>query len=322
LEKALAAYQTSDRLSRNAIVPYNIAAVYVRLNRLGEAKEFIRQTTAGGFDAPSGHLLLFIVGFLEKFHAAMEREAQWFKGRPDEYRVIGLQAGVASSSGKLRDARTLYQRASDLARDAGYTEAAAGYLADQAVMESLLETGRSDSLVSKTTAISDERSVTSRLALALSLAGLKAADPLIRQLSDQFPQDTLIRTIWIPASRSAAALHRNDPAGIPELLRPAISYEPGEPSAYSMYVRGLAYLQLKSGNEAAAEFQKIIDHPGVNALLAIHPLARLGLARAYTLTGDKAKARQAYQDLLAAWKDADPDVPILVQAKTEYGKLN
>jgi predicted Zn-dependent protease len=166
-------------------------------------------------------------------------------------------------------------------------------------------------------------------ALALARAGdTAAAERLANDLDKAFPLDTMMQRYWLPAIRAAVALDRNDPHRAIELLKAASTTELGSPTVNlvialcPIYLRGEAYLMLHDGKAAATEFQKFIDHRGLVVNFPWGALARLGLARAYAMQGDTAKARAAYQDFLTLWKDADPEVPILSQAKAEYAKLN
>jgi hypothetical protein len=144
-------------------------------------------------------------------------------------------------------------------------------------------------------------------------------------IAKQFPLNTLLNSYWVPTLRAVAEINHN-PTGAIELLKEVTPYELGEPpplagTLYPVYIRGQAYLLLHRGDEAAVEFQKFIDHRGIVVSSTLGSLARLGLARAIALSGDPAKSRSAYQDFFALWKDADPDIPILKQAKAEYAKL-
>jgi hypothetical protein len=179
------------------------------------------------------------------------------------------------------------------------------------------------------------RHVTYAAAMALAIAGERSrAEIIADDLEHRFPEDTSVRFSYLPTLRALSALGASDPSHAIELLRPAATYEFAQPgisfygagggsfgAMYPTYLRGQAYLALHKGADAAAEFQKILDHPGVVLEDPIGALARLQLARAWTLSGDKAKAKTTYQDFLALWKDADADVPILRQAKGEYAKL-
>src|SRR5208337_163495 len=142
------------------------------------------------------------------------------------------------------------------------------------------------------------------------------------ELDKAFPLDTLVQRYWLPTIHAAVAVSRKNPNRAVELLQVASAIELGDTTnLLAVYLRGEAYLMLHDGNRAAAEFQKFIDHRGLVGNFPWGALARLGLARAYALQGDTAKAKTAYKDFLALWKDADPDIPILKQAKAEYAKL-
>ena len=148
---------------------------------------------------------------------------------------------------------------------------------------------------------------------------------LMDGLAKEFPTDTLVNSVWLPVARASNQIKANQAAQAVSTLEAAIPYELGGPPNgaiyWPMYVRGEAYLSLHDGAKAAAEYQKILDHGGIAPSMPLYTLARLGLGRAYAAQGDKVKAKAAYQDFFAAWKDADPDVPILKEAKDEYAKL-
>ena len=180
------------------------------------------------------------------------------------------------------------------------------------------------------------RDVKVEAALAFARGGdVAAAEKLVDALDQEFPLDTLIQNYWLPTVRAAIALQRHDAAKAIAILRAPVPYELADPppfsagTMYPVYLRGQAYLYSgnSSGNGsangelAAAEFQKILEHPGVTVNFPLSGLSHLGLARARALSGDKAAARTAYQDFFALWKDADPEIPILKQAKAEYAKL-
>ena len=148
-----------------------------------------------------------------------------------------------------------------------------------------------------------------------------SAEKLAAGLDKDLPLDTLVQRYWLPAIRAAIALQRKDPNRAVELLQVTSATELGPQGLFTIYLRGEAYLMLQDGNRAATEFQKFIDHRGMVRNSPTGMLARLGLARAYAMQGDTTKARKAYQDFLAAWMDADPDVPVLQQAKVEYARL-
>ena len=149
------------------------------------------------------------------------------------------------------------------------------------------------------------------------------AERLADDLDNRFPEDTIIRSYYLPTLRAQLALGRGDPSKAVEVLRAATPYELSSSGAlYPVYVRGESYLAAHRGKDAAAEFQKILDHRGIVVNASIGTLAYLGLGRANVLSGDKTGAKIAYQSFLTIWKDADPDIPTLKQAKAEYAKLN
>jgi predicted Zn-dependent protease len=251
------------------------------------------------------------------------------KGKPGaEDLLLATQADTEGWYGKLKNAHELTQRAMDSAQHHNAKEAAAAYQAAAALRE--VESGNREQARAEAHAavkLAPNRDVRAIAALALALAGdTEAAEKLATELDKTFPLDTLVKEYWLPTIGAAVALERKDPSKAIELLDVASTIELSEPSQFTIflcpvYLRGEAYLMLRDGRRAAAEFQKFIDHRGVVMNFPWGALARLGLARAYATQGDTAKARTAYRDFLTLWKDADPDIPILKEAKAEYEKL-
>jgi tetratricopeptide (TPR) repeat protein len=251
-------------------------------------------------------------------------------GKPGaEDLLLATQADTEGWYGKLKNAHELTGRAVDSAQHNDAKESAAAYQATAALREA--EAGNREQARAEANAalkLAPNRWVRSVAALALARAGDKAgAEKLAAELDKTFPLDTRVQRYWLPTIRAGVALERKDPNRAVELLKVASTIELGL-SAGNLtiflcpaYLRGEAYLMLHDGNAAAAEFQKFIDHRGVVMNFPWGALARLGLARAYAMQGDNAKARAAYQDFLMLWKDADPDVPVLREAKAEYAKL-
>jgi len=215
-----------------------------------------------------------------------------------------------------------------LAAKNGYTEFPRNQWSAEAIEDAayaLAESARGDA--SEALKVSASRLVRGNVAVAYALNGDNAPSrKLIEELGAEAPSDYLLQFHQLPAAKALFLLRQNKPAEALALLEPVRKYELGSPisvDAYLvLYVRGLAYLQMKDAAKAAAEFQKILDHPGINSVSCFLPLARLNLARAYALLNDNAKARTAYQDFFALWKDADPDIPVLSSAKAEYAKLH
>ncbi|MGB8675767.1 MAG: hypothetical protein WCD27_15555, partial [Candidatus Acidiferrales bacterium] len=217
-------------------------------------------------------------------------------------------------------------RAVASATQAGEKETAAAYITVGAMHEALFGNFAEAKLqVTEALKLATSRDAQADAALALALAGDAAGGQrLAADLNQRFPEDSAVQSFYLPMIQGALALSRGDPAKGVEALQPAAPYEASGAADLPMmpaYLRGQAYLALHQGAPAAAEFQRIIDRRGAVVNAPQGALAHLGLARAYALQGDTAKARTAYQDFLALWKDADPGVPILVAAKSEYAKL-
>jgi eukaryotic-like serine/threonine-protein kinase len=251
-------------------------------------------------------------------------------GKPGtEDLLLASQADTERWYGKLKKAQQLTRRAMDSAEHNDAKESAASYQAASALRE--VESGNREQARAEANAaleLAPNRDVQAMAALAMARAGNTAgAEKLVAELDKRFPLDTLVQRYWLPTIRAAVALEHKDPKRAIELLNETSTIELGEPTAGTtiflcpVYIRGEAYLMLHDGKAAAAEFQKFIDHRGLVGNFPWGALARLGLARAYVLQGDTTKAKAAYQDFLTLWKDADPDIPVLVAAKAEYAKL-
>ena len=327
-DKALGLAQEALRLSPDSVFSYNILGlVYMGLNRFEEASAVWEKAKARGIEGLGYHITVYQIAFVRGDAAAMQREAKWFADSPVNFIGLGLQSGTAAYAGRLQQAREFSRQAVALLQRAGRNEPAAAFAGFAAVMEAEFgNSRRAREQAAAALAIARSRDVMTTAAITLALAGdLGQAEKLINELAEGFPTDTLLNNVWLPTARSALELHRGNATKAVELLRAAAPYELGgipfgsgfEPT----YVRGQAYLRAGAGTEAAAEFQKILDHRGIDPTSPVYPLAHLGLGRAYAQAGNTAEARRAYQDFLALWKDADPDIPILKEAQAEYAKL-
>jgi tetratricopeptide (TPR) repeat protein/tRNA A-37 threonylcarbamoyl transferase component Bud32 len=299
----------------------NLAAAYQRLDRLEEAKATYEKAFAQKLDAPGFHSSLFQIAFLQGDTAGMQRQEEWAKGKPEEATLLAMRSRQAASLGQLRKSRELARRAVELATryirrpEAATIRALQGE--DEAVVGDLEE-----ARIAAAAALEISRLPGSAgsAAVALGLAGdTRQAEAIAGDLTKRFPTDTWINAVTVPSIRAAVELVRNDPGKAIELLQAAKPYD--RETLIIAYLRGLAYLRAKSANEAAAEFQKIIDRRTLAPFSILRSLAHVGNARAAALAGDVAGARKAYQDFLALWKDADPGVPILKEAQAEYAKL-
>ena len=240
--------------------------------------------------------------------------------------MLDTESNTAAYGGQFAKARELLGRAADSAQRADEKETAAAYEAEGAAREALVgNMGPARQQAQAALALSDGRNVEAGSAIALGLAGdAPQATRLAADLAQRFPEDTIVQFEYLPMIRAAVALQSGSATQALEALAPAAPYELGSTGGvtlYPIYLKGEAYLAAHQGGAATAEFQKIVGHPGIRPTFAEHSLAKLGLGRAYVMTGDAAKARAEYQDFFALWKDADPDIPILKQAKAEYAKL-
>jgi tetratricopeptide (TPR) repeat protein len=255
----------------------------------------------------------------------MQHEVELARGTDREHEMLVDQAFALAATGKLRQARELFNRSWANYERAGLQDHAAYSIAQEALIEA--DFGNIPEARSRAAeALRLGRGIDARetTAVVLSLVGeeTKARD-LAKELRSRFPQHAPLNAASLPAILAAAELQRGNASKAIDLLKEAEPYDLSEFSNLSpIYVRGQAYLRLHSPKEAEAEFQKLLDHTGINALSPRHSLARLGLARALTQEGDVPQARKAYEDFLAYWKDADPELPILRQARIELGKLN
>jgi DNA-binding winged helix-turn-helix (wHTH) protein/tetratricopeptide (TPR) repeat protein len=327
-DKALSEALESVRLNPTAIGYESLFHQYLDLDRLNEARLTAEEAQARKLESPVLHYGLYRLAFLQNDATGMAQQVVWARGRPGaENVVLDLEADTAAYSGKPGQARELSRRAVVAAKRAEETEVAAGYQANAALRDALFGNpaearGRAaDALDS-----SNGPAVQFLAALALAFAGDSVrAGTLADDLGNRFPEHTIVQSYYVPTIRAQLALSRNDPSRAIEILQAASPYELSAGGRlYPVYVRGESYLAAHRGDKAAAEFQKILDHRGIVVNSPIGVLAHLGLGRAYALSGDKSKAKSAYQEFLSFWKDADPDpdIPILKQAKAEYAKLN
>ena len=314
-----------------------LADSYLALGRTAEAEKTLQRASERKLDIPDFNVQRYVIAFLKDDNTGMEREAALPREKPgvDDW-MSNAEAYVSAYSGHLEEARKMSRRAADLARKAERRDTEALYEADAAMREALFgNVSAARQKAGDALARSKSRDAEYEAAFALALSGdASRSQGLTEDLSRRFPEDTIVRFTYVPTIRALVALNHNQPAKAVELLQTAISYEGGTPieggsefllgagSLYPAYVRGLAYLASHHRAEAAAEFQKILDHRGVVLCDPIGALVHVQVARTYALSGDKTKAKSAFQDFFTMWKDADPDIPILKQAQAEYGHLN
>ena len=333
-EKAIEAARKDIAADPDFVYGYaNLALAYYFLDRFGEAGNTLQRASARKLEIPDFLVYRYNVAFLTGEKEQMDRVAALAEGkRGAEHWMAHTQALVQARSGHLQLARRLSSRAVDLALQEGEREAAATYQAAAAVWEALygnaIEARRN---AVAALGLSNGRDAEYAAALALAVAG----DPLRSQalagdLEKRFPEDTFARFTYVPVLRALSALDRAQPAACVERLQASLPYELAVNGLdfnlylgglHSAYVRGEALVAAHQYAEAAAEFQKILDRRGIVGADPIGALAHLQLGRTFALSGDRARAKTAYQDFLSLWKDADPDIPILKQAKAEYAAL-
>jgi eukaryotic-like serine/threonine-protein kinase len=342
--KGTGRWEIAVESARKTIVAYpdvrigygNLALSSFFLDRFGEAENALQQAGAHKkewLELPQFLVYRYNIAFVKGDNEQMDRVVALAKGkRPAEHWVMNSQALVQARSGHAQLARRLSSRAIDLALQEGGRGAAATYQSAAAVWEGLC--GNANEAKTKATAalaLTNGRDVEYASALALGLAGDSSrSEVLADDLDKRFPEDTFVRFTYLPVLRALAALHRGQSMESVERLQTALHYELAVNGLsvglylgglHSAYVRGQAFVAAHQYAEAVAEFQKLLDHRGIVGADPIGALAHVQLGRAFALSGDTIKAKAAYQDFLTLWKDADPDIPILRQAKAEYAKL-
>ncbi len=327
-DKALEFASGAHRLDPQDRYAYdNMAAAYEALNRFDEAKAVADEAVTRKLDGAGVHFVLTDLAYIRGDRAAHQHELDAAKGTPIEQFMLFFNAGWQTSEGKVKASRELWQRASQEAVSSGAKDFGSGLLTFEAYDDALLG-NQADARQEAARALEvysfpETRSLA---ALAFAMAGdAQKSDALAAGLAHDASDNQYIQQAILPEVRAVQHLQKNQLAEAISTLETLRRYELGVgPRAVGVspiYLRGLTYLKMRDGARAATEFQRILDHQGAASFAAEYPLSHLGLGRAYALQGDNAKARTAYQDFFAAWKDADPDIPVLKTAKAEYEKL-
>jgi serine/threonine protein kinase/tetratricopeptide (TPR) repeat protein len=341
-EKAAEATRQAIRLAPDQLAPYdNLANYTLALQRFDETRQPIHEAQARKMDSLVQHNALYALAFLGADSAAMAEQQKWFAGKPEENVGLALASDTEAYAGHASKARELTRRAVDSAIRADSKETGAIWQANAALQQAAYgnstEARQSATVALKLAPASE--GVESEAALAFAMAGdTVRAESLAQDLGKRYPLDTQMQSLWLPAIQAQVALNQKEPAAALNTLQAGSPIELGQiqfvaniSCLYYVYVRGEAYLAAGQGSAAAAEFQKFLDHSGIVWNCWTGALAHLGVARANALearTSHGADARAAllpalaaYKDFLTLWKDADPDIPILKEAKTEYAKL-
>jgi tetratricopeptide (TPR) repeat protein len=341
-EKAAEITRQALRLAPDNVGRYgNLANYTLALQRINEMRKIIHEAQARKADDFILHNAVYALAFLGADSAAMAEQQQWFEGKPEENFGLALASDTESYGGHLGKARELSKRAVNSAVRADNKEEGAVWQAIAAQREAAYgNTTEARQLAAEALKlVPTSQGVESEAALAFAMAGDTArAESLAQDLGKRFPLDTQMQSLWLPAIQAQLALDKKNPASALNTLQAASPIELGQIAfvsniscLYPTYVRGEAYLAAGQGTAAAAEFQKILDHSGIVWNCWTGALAHLGVARANALQSrtsqgadaDAARVRAlaAYKDFLTLWKDADPDIPVLKEAKAEYAKL-
>jgi len=328
-EKALNEGLERYRLDPDTPTSYgNLASFYRNLNRYDEAKAILQQASSRKLENDQLLVNRYLTGFVQGDTAEMNQAVADAEGKPGSADLLlASEADTEAFHGRMHKAQGFMRRATDFSLQNGDRESAAGYRLVGALAEA--EVGLSAAVeqhVAEARALAENRDSQILAALALARIGDSAsAKKISDSVRQHYPTDTLANFFWLPTIEASLQLKENNPARAIEILAVTSPYELASDNwggwLYPNYVRGQALLQVHDGKAAAAEFEKVLAHQGVVANFLLGSLAHLGLARARNLTGDAAGARTEYQNFLTLWKDADPELPILQQARAEFGKL-
>jgi DNA-binding winged helix-turn-helix (wHTH) protein/tetratricopeptide (TPR) repeat protein len=332
-EKTIAEASKTIELDPDTTPAYlNLGFGYTSSGQFKNAEATLERARKRNLEIPDSLILGFYLAFHKNDREGMSQIAARMKGKSEEDWMLQSEALVAARAGRLREARLLSRQATELARRSGHSERAAIYEAGSAAWEALLgNVAEARKNASAALELSNARDVEYGCAFALSLAHDDAkAQALANNLAKRFRQDTLVQFTYLPLLNALASLHRNQPAESVRMLQTTFPFEFATPGTdffgffgglYPAYVRGQSYLALRQGDKAAAEFQKIIDHPGVVYADSVGALSHLEIGRACALSGNEARAKSAYHKFLSLWRDADSDIPVYKQAKAEYSRL-
>jgi tetratricopeptide (TPR) repeat protein len=296
----------------------------MHLGRFDEAQTALEEMKAQFPDTPAAHFNTYFLAFARGDRAAMEQELQWSRGKEFDAEFMTMEGSGAINRGEFKKGEELRKRAVEIHLREGRKDGAAQDLVGLGIRQAIY--GKCEE--AKATAESALRLHKGRLTMGgapflyavCGDAGRSLA--LLDEAMKLYPKDTPTVSILAPLVRAIVELNRNNPDQALALLETVRRYDMGLIAGVTNpYFRGLAYLAQRRGAEAAAEFQKIIDNPGIDMMSEIRPLAHVGLARAAAISGDMGKSRTAYQNFFAMWKDADADLPVLIEAKKEYEAL-
>jgi hypothetical protein len=327
-DRSLAEMRDATRLLPSPFAYYNLVYREIRANRFDDARATLLEVESRGFDNNDFHVSHADLAFLEGDQAELERQWKWSQSQHGaDYRVLHVRGAIEGYYGKNRISHNDVINAARLAGQEGDSRAALGYLNDLALQEAEIGNKlQAQEILAQSSSMPPQRFTAVSRALAFARAGnTSEALRLLDGIERGFPRDTLVQRYSLPAIHAAIDLEQQNGAQAIEALRNTVQYDLAIPGSfadmYPVYLRGLAYLQLNQGQLAEAEFQRLIDRSGMVGPDVIGALARLQIARAQAMAGSQSGARGSYEAFLKLWKDADPDLPIYRQAKTEYARL-
>ena len=324
-EEALKEALEAVRLSPNNLTGYdNLVSSFIALGRIDEAQQAEREAQKINPDSLQGHVNNYLFAFLRRDQAGMDRQLAWAKGRPEEAEFYTVLTAHSLYLGKVKQAEEYQKRAIEMFKQQNRREKAASLL--NALAGDWAIVGRCDQAKSNTKSalelVRGPMNLANAAVVYASCDDDKQAQSLLDEVREKNPKNVVIASIVSPIVAACTERKRGDHGRSLQLLESVRQYEFGMILGLSTkFARGNLYLQQRQGAEAVADFKDIIDNPGVDVISPVHSLGHLGLGRAAALSGDTATARKAYQDFLALWKDADADLPVLVQARKEYEQL-
>jgi eukaryotic-like serine/threonine-protein kinase len=323
-QEALSQAQETLRLDPNNALSYqNVGGAYFGADHLAEGKAMRKRSEDLKLDVTFDHRDLYLAAAVEGDSAEMQRQADWAKGKADEFDMLQARAEVAACAGKLAEARSLYQQGIEAAQRSKNDDPAAFMLGELALTEALFgNPAPARDRAAKALSISHSSYGSFMSGIALAAAGDPRALQVTSEMEKRFPLNTFVREMQVPVIQASLEISKGSFDHANQLLDHAKPYEFGWVlNVMPAYLRGQSYMGQKNSKAAEAEFQKLLGHRFLCATSVYCSLAHLQLGRAYVAQGDTAKARTSYQDFLGLWKDADSDIPVLKQAKAEYAKL-
>ena len=323
-DRSIAEAQNAMRINPAHAFPYsNLAYAFRGAGRFEEAKRTAMRAVAMGIETMPTRRLLYQLAIIEGNQAEAQQHVDWARGKPREFDVTGAQAQVAAYRGRIAEARVLYERTISEAGGNQMAQVASGYVGQLALTEALFGYPGQAIALARRVPMDTTYEPQLRAATALALSGLVGdADRWIAKLRELRPQDTLLHAAYMPVAQAAALLARDRTDAALAALRPAAPFERGTVAALlPIYFRAEARRRAGAFADAARDFRLVVESRGAEPFSSAIPMARLGLARALSAAGDAAGSRRAYQDLFDQWKDADPELPVLRQARAEAAAL-